>query len=374
MVSPGVSLRHPAIEIAIAQGVEVVGDVELFARNVNAPVIAITGSNGKSTVTLLVSEICKAAGLNTLTGGNIGTPVLDLLTQETPDIYVLELSSFQLETTHSLEALSASILNLSMDHMDRYADMDSYAKAKARIISMCERLVVNRDDPKVMACLTADLDHISFGKELPTRSIDYGITRHQGDEWIVKGDTPVLPLKEIPLPGAHNAINVTAALALTESLNLPKEIVESAIRRFKGLPHRCELVADHRGVQWINDSKGTNVGATVAALEGLNQKVILIAGGEGKNADFTPLSAAVKQFAKSVILFGRDSDLIADVLERSMEIEVVTTLISAVQIAHNKARPGDVVLFSPACASFDMFSNFEERGNAFRDAVQECVA
>ncbi|MFC1665614.1 UDP-N-acetylmuramoyl-L-alanine--D-glutamate ligase, partial [Pseudomonadota bacterium] len=373
VVSPGISLRHPAIAAAITHGVEVVGDVELFARNANAPIIAVTGSNGKSTVTLLVGELCKAAGLKTLVGGNIGTPVLDLLELETPDIYVLELSSFQLETTHSLKLVSASILNLTMDHMDRYSDMASYVQAKARIFSNCKRSVVNRDDSEVMACLSKDQEYISFGQGLPNRAGDYGIDRRKGDDWIVKGDLPIFPVKVIPLPGKHNAVNVAAALALTESLNLPKAAIETAIRQFKGLPHRCEVVAEHKGVVWINDSKGTNVGATVAALEGFDRKVILIAGGEGKNADFTPLAAPVRRLARSVILFGRDSDLIANVLDESVEVEVVTTLHSAVQSACKGAHPGDVVLFSPACASFDMFSNFEERGNAFCEAVLECI-
>jgi len=371
VVSPGISLREPVIADAVARGHEVVGDVELFARTARAPVLAITGSNGKSTVTSLVGEMCKEAGLDTAVGGNIGVPVLDLLRDPEPDVYVLELSSFQLESTYSLDARAATVLNLSPDHMDRYRSLPEYAGAKARIFRGQGQLVLNADDPQVMAMTLPGRSTVRFAARPPASEIDYGLVRHNGESWLARGQRLLMPVSAIPLPGRHNQMNVLAAMALAEAVHVPLDAMKRAVGRFRGLHHRTELVLERNGVRWIDDSKGTNVGATVAALGGMEEPVVLIAGGDGKGADFSELREPVRRHARAVVLIGRDAGLIEAALGQDVPVVRAGDMQSAVAAADRLAQPGDVVLLSPACASFDMFRNYEHRGQVFAQAVRE---
>jgi UDP-N-acetylmuramoylalanine--D-glutamate ligase len=373
VVSPGVSLKEPVIAEAGAHGIEVVGDVELFARAVRAPVLAITGANGKSTVTSLVGEMCREAGFDTAVGGNIGVPVLDLLRVSEPEVYVVELSSFQLETTASLNARAATVLNLTPDHMDRYASVQEYAAAKARIFRGDGLMVLNADDPRVMAMSLPNRSTVRFGERPPAGDADYGLVSHNGELWLARGARLLLPATAVPLPGQHNLMNVLAAMALAESMHVPLDAMKRAVTGFQGLHHRTELVAERDGVRWIDDSKGTNVGATVAALSGMDGPVILIAGGDGKGADFTELRAAVAKRARAVVLIGRDAALIEAALGGVVPVERAADMQAAVRAASRLARPGDIVLLSPACASFDMFRNYEHRGQVFAQAVREVV-
>jgi UDP-N-acetylmuramoylalanine--D-glutamate ligase len=377
VVSPGVSLREPAIAAAIAAGAEPVGDVELFARALAErdprPVLAITGSNGKSTVTSLVGAMCRAAGLDAAVGGNIGVPVLDLLRGPPPDCYVLELSSFQLETTCTLNARAAAVLNVSADHMDRYRDLDEYAAAKARIFHGDGTPVLNADDPLVMRLAPPGRARVCFGLGAPQADHDYGVVDRGGEPWLARGARALLPAAELPLPGRHNLANALAAMALAECGGVPFDAMKRALAGFKGLPHRTELVLERDGVRWINDSKGTNVGATVAALSGMREPVILIAGGDGKGADFGALRPAVAAHARGVVLIGRDAPRLAAALEGAAPLVHAIDMEAAVRAARDLARPGDVVLLSPACASFDMYRNYEHRGEVFRTAVHRVL-
>ncbi len=376
VVSPGVSIRHAAIQSAMAEGTEVLGDVELFARQAAAPVIAITGSNGKSTVTALVGDICRAAHIDVSVGGNIGVPVLDLLAPgvRVPEIYVLELSSFQLETTFSLAPRAAAILNLSPDHMDRYPDMDAYARAKGRVFGKDGVAVVNRDDPATLGLVPANRRLLTFGSSCPRDTNEFGLIKREGSEWLSRGEDALMPCEQIPLIGHHNRLNVLAAMALASVVDVPESAMVAAVRRFKGLPHRSEILLRKDGVSWINDSKATNVGATAAALNGSDSPVVLIAGGEGKHADFSNLVDPVSRRARAVVLFGKDADLIADAIRDAVPCRKVDTLREAVLAAREFAQAGDAVMLSPACASFDMFENFEQRGDVFRRLVRELVA
>jgi len=374
VVSPGVALDEPVIAEAIARGAETVGDIELFARAVHAPVLAITGANGKSTVTSLAGAMCREAGLATAVGGNIGVPALELLAQPPADVYVLELSSFQLETTVSLRPLAATVLNISPDHMDRYRDLDAYARAKARIFAGLGVMVLNADDPWVMRMALPERRVVRFGLSAPSAENDYGLINQGGEEWLAKGARRLLPAAEVPLAGRHNLANVLAAMALAETAQVPFDAMKRAVVQFKGLAHRTELVAERDGVRWINDSKGTNVGATLAALNGMSQPVVLIAGGDGKGADFSALKDACAAHARAVVLIGRDAPLIEAALHHVVPLVRAADMRDAVQRARTLAQPGDVVLLSPACASFDMFRNFEHRGDVFRAAVHEALA
>jgi UDP-N-acetylmuramoylalanine--D-glutamate ligase len=374
VLSPGVSLREPVVAAAVARGVEVVGDVELFARVAMAPVLAITGANGKSTVTSLVGEMCKEAGLDTTVGGNIGVPVLDLLRVPEPDVYVLELSSFQLETTTSLNALAASVLNLTPDHLDRYATFAEYAAAKARIYRGDGLMVLNADDPQVMAMGLGGRRTVRFGSAAPASDIDYGLITHGGESWLARGERLLLPAASVPLPGHHNLMNVLAAMALAEAMHVPQDAMRRAVTRFHGLHHRTELVRERQGVRWIDDSKGTNVGATVAALNGMQAPVVLIAGGDGKGADFRALREPVARHARAVVLIGRDAPQIETALAGVVPVVHAADMPAAVDAAAKLAQAGDVVLLSPACASFDMFRNYEHRGQVFAQAVRELPA
>ncbi len=374
ILSPGVALSEPLVAAALGRGVPVLGDIELFARAVQAPVLAITGSNGKSTVTSLVAAMAARTGRRVAVGGNLGQPALDLL-DEAAELFVLELSSFQLETTRSLRPLAAVVLNVSPDHMDRYPNLDVYAATKAGIYAGAETAVVNRDDPLVAAMKPATAQVIGFTLQPPTAG-DYGLREQAGETWLWRGDQPLLAAAELLIPGRHNLANALAALALGEAAGLPLEPRLQALRVFGGLPHRSQLVAEKAGVRWYNDSKGTNVGASIAALEGLHAageapSTLLIAGGDGKGADFAPLAPVAARCARAVILIGRDAPLIAAALDGQVPLFSAPDLTAAVRLAAEQARPGDRVLLSPACASFDMFRNYEERGERFAAAVEE---
>lgn len=371
VVSPGVSLDEPQIQAAVKRGAEVVGDVELFARATRTPVVAVTGSNGKSTVTALVGVICTHAGMDAMVGGNIGVPVLELRREPAPDLYVLELSSFQLETTYSLKPVAATVLNVTTDHMDRYLDMDHYAQAKARIFTGEGVMVVNRDDPCVAKLARSDRVVVTFGASTPKRSMDYGLMGERGRLWLVRGRTRVLAAERVTLAGRHNLLNVLAAMALGEAVGVDPVSMAPAIERFQGLPHRSELVAVQQGVRWVNDSKATNVGATIAALRGMGAPVVLIAGGEGKGADFTALRSSVTRYARATVLYGRDAGLLSEALRDTVPLARAKDLAEAVERAREFAQEGDVVLLSPACASFDMFRDFAHRGEVFRQLVTD---
>lgn len=373
VVSPGVSLRAPAIAVAVEAGVEVVGDVELFARHANAPVVAITGSNGKSTVTMLIGEMAQAAGKDVRVGGNIGTPALDLLQANEPDLYVLELSSFQLETTLSLKAEVAVVLNVSQDHLDRYHNMQEYAEAKYRIYNGATHKFVNLDDP-VVAKWQGDAGWHGFSLSTPESETDFGLIERNGQAWLAKGEACLMLASELKLTGRHNVANALAALALGGSVGLNMASMLETLRRFAGLPHRCQWLAKHNGVNWYNDSKATNVGAAVAAVNGMPGKVVLLAGGEGKGQDFSALKTALASNGRAAIVFGRDADLLAQSIDKAVPVHRVATLKQAVEMASRVAQEGDAVLLAPACASFDMFSSYEERGNQFAAAVAEVLA
>jgi UDP-N-acetylmuramoylalanine--D-glutamate ligase len=378
VASPGVSLKEPVIAQLMAQGKSVVGDVELFAR-FRAPyakVIAITGSNGKTTVTSLVGEICKQAGLNTIVAGNIGLPVLDTLQMTAPDVYVLELSSFQLEAMHQLQVDAATVLNLSEDHMDRYDGMDGYAQAKARIYQHARIAIVNRDDP-ASAALARQLPQVSFGVNPAPTINDYGLN---DAGWLCAGHRHYIEADSLQIRGKHNIANALAAIALTQAIGIDKVSILHTVQSFVGLPHRVEWVASIDEVDFYDDSKGTNVGATCAAISGMlkqgkPQKVVLIAGGDGKGQDFSPLREAVLHHARAVVLIGRDGPKIQQVLH-NLQLPVVDAvdLTAAVHIANTLAEAGDAVLLSPACASFDMFRNYEHRAEVFVQAVKALEA
>jgi UDP-N-acetylmuramoylalanine--D-glutamate ligase len=372
IVSPGVSVNTPEIARARASGHEILGDVELFARVVTRPVIAITGSNGKSTVTALVGEMAGRAGIKAGVGGNIGTPALDLLEDTEAELFVLELSSFQLETTASLQPVAAVVLNISPDHMDRYEDLDTYAQTKGSIYRHAQACIVNRDDP-LASNLVKDPGLVSFGLDTPSTEQDFGLIRDNGEEVLVRGRQSIMKASDIRMPGRHNISNVLAAMALADAAGIPLDAAAEAARTFTGLAHRCEWVAESNGVKWFNDSKGTNVGATIAALNGLSQTVILIAGGQGKGADFSDLQSAVRDKARSVILFGEDADQIESAINKIVPVVRVRNLEEAVSLAASQAQPNDAVLFSPACASFDMFRNYQHRGETFVRLVQEVL-
>ncbi|MDE4744079.1 UDP-N-acetylmuramoyl-L-alanine--D-glutamate ligase [Klebsiella pneumoniae] len=367
VASPGIALAHPSLSAAADAGVEIVGDIELFCREAQAPIIAITGSNGKSTVTTLVGEMAKAAGVNVGVGGNIGLPALMLLDTDR-ELYVLELSSFQLETTSSLQAVAATILNVTEDHMDRYPlGLQQYRAAKLRIHENAKTCVVNADDALTMPVRGADERCISFGVDVG----DYHLNRQQGETWLrVKGEK-VLNVKEMPLTGQHNYSNALAALALADAAGLPRASSLKALTTFTGLAHRFQLVLDHNGVRWINDSKATNVGSTEAALNGLqlDGTLYLLLGGDGKSADFTPLKRYLGGDRIRLYCFGRDG---AELAELRPEVAVQTeTMEQAMRQIAPLVKAGDMVLLSPACASLDQFKNFEQRGEMFARLAKE---
>jgi UDP-N-acetylmuramoylalanine--D-glutamate ligase len=382
-ISPGVALREPLVQQAISDGLPVVGDVELFAQafaseGYPSKVIGITGSNGKSTVTSMLGELCKAAGLNTVVAGNIGLPVLDALCESegnAPHAYILELSSFQLETTANLALDAATMLNLTEDHLDRYDSIDSYGAAKSRIFAHSRCQVLNRDDPRSMAMLKPGSNARYFGRSVPLGLGHWGVSSFRGESWLFEDQTPLMPVAELPLAGEHNSANALAALALARSIDLPYAPLLGALKRFRGLPHRVEKVMDIGNVGFYDDSKGTNVGATVAALDGMKEKVVLIAGGDGKGQDFSPLNGVVAKHARAVVLIGRDAERIALAIGTSgVPILHAKSMHEAVRVAFTASEPGDRVLLSPACASFDMFNNYGHRAQVFVDAVRALAA
>jgi UDP-N-acetylmuramoylalanine--D-glutamate ligase len=377
--SPGVALREPLLRAAAARGIEVVGDVEIFARAAagrpGVRVLGVTGTNGKSTVTALAAAMGTAAGRKARAVGNIGVPVLDALGEAEqgawPDLYVVELSSYQLETTKSLVLDAATMLNVTQDHLDRYDTIGDYARAKERIFMHCRRRVVNRDDAWSLAM--SNTDAWSFGLGVPRDDGEWGLDSAR--RTLRRGAQALLPVGSMAMPGLHNVANGLAAHALATAVGMAPEPLARALAEFKGLPHRVQLVAEARGVRFYDDSKGTNVGAAVAALEGFAVPVVLIAGGDGKGQDFAPLAPAVKAHARAVVLIGRDAEAIAEALAPTgVALERAGTMEAAVEAACALARDGDAVLLSPACASFDMFRNYGHRGDVFAAAARALAA
>ncbi len=373
VVSPGVSLREPLLLAAQRRGVEVIGDIELFARTATAPVVAITGSNGKSTVTTLVGAMARRAGKDVRVGGNLGVPALDLIQEQEPDLYVLELSSFQLESLSSLRACAATVLNISPDHLDRYESLASYAQAKRRIYRGAAVQVVNRDDP--VACALADSSGsiIGFTLQQPADQ-DFGLSVTGNASWIAKGAERWMPAAEVRMPGRHNLANALAALALGEAAGLPRSPMLQVLREFQGLPHRAQWVGEYQGVRWFNDSKGTNIGAALAAIQGFDGPLVLIAGGRSKGADFHQLAEGMDDRVRAVVLLGEAAQEIADALAGRFDTVFVSDMANAVRSAAALAQAGDSVLLSPACASFDMFRDYQHRGEVFMQAVREFYA
>jgi UDP-N-acetylmuramoylalanine--D-glutamate ligase len=384
VLSPGLSPGMLIVIHARAQSIPVVGEIELFAQGLRAlgqrvPLLAITGTNGKTTTTALTGHLIAATGRHVGVAGNISPAALDALMDcqdrdALPQAWVLELSSFQLETTETLAATAATVLNISDDHLDRYIDLDDYASAKARIFQGTGTQVLNRQDARVRRMALPGRPLITFGSDAPADAMDFGLRENRGEPWLVQGSRFLLPVRELPVAGLHNATNALAALALCAAIGLEAVQLLPALRAFRGLPHRVEKVAEIGGVTYYDDSKGTNVGATIAALEGLGGvgcPSVVILGGDGKGQDFTPLRPAVAKHAHGVVLIGRDAPKIRTALEGcGVPLLSATTLEAAVQAAAARARPGDAILLSPACASFDMFRDYEHRAAVFKSAVQ----
>lgn len=373
-VSPGLALSTPALQAAIAQGVRISGDIDLFAQCARAPIVAITGSNAKSSVTTLVGQMFAAAGFNAAIGGNLGVPALDLL-DDAVDVYVMELSSFQLETTSHLQARVAVCLNISEDHMDRYVDLDGYIAAKQRVFKHAQTVVINRDDVASQP-QQPPAQVISFGLSIPQAG-EFGLRERDGETYLALGEQLLLAVKHLKVRGSHNYANALSALALGTAMQLPMPAMLQALQDFVGLEHRCQWLCQVQGVDWYNDSKATNVGAALAAIEGLGAdhagKLVLIAGGDGKGADFSSLKIPVMQYCRAVIVLGRDGERVAQAVAGSVPIERVTTLEAAVTVAARLAQTGDSVLLAPACASLDMFKSFEQRGDVFAQAVRDLL-
>ena len=375
ILSPGIARRTPLVAAALAQGIPVVGDVELFARDIretqpDARVVGITGTNGKSTVTALVTAMAVEAGVHAKGGANLGPPVLDLLAAPRPALYVLELSSYQLESTDTLRLDAAALLNVTPDHMDRYATLEDYASAKARIFNRAELAVVGANDTLCRALVPDGMPTRTFGLQ---EDADYHVVSRDGRSWLCAPERamPVIARDEVRLQGGHNTLNSLAALAIAGAVGLPWDSSAQALRTFGGLPNRMQVVAVRHGVTYVNDSKGTNVGATLAALDGLSGGVVLIAGGDGKGQDFTPLANACRGKVHNAVLIGRDRDRIATVMDGICNVSFATDMNAAVARASEVAQAGDTVLLSPACASLDMYSSYVARGDAFIVAVRE---
>ena len=388
IVSPGISIRNNLFTSLQEQGCLIIGDVELFAQVVDKPVIAITGSNGKSTVTTLVEKMANDCGVKAIAGGNLGIPALDLLASQS-DLYVLELSSFQLETTHSLHTISATVLNVSEDHMDRYDDLEDYQSVKETIYQNCDNKIVNQDEQSILAHVhdAKNSDNqashiILFGSNEPENN-DYGLVHLNSSYTLKKGQHIIIHSGELKLKGTYNYLNILAAMALLEPLKLDEQKQIQSVKEYKGLAHRCEWVDEIKEVQYYNDSKGTNTGATIAAINGFepesdkndsNSSTILIAGGVGKDADFTELGEVIKKKIKATVLLGADAQIIKNCAlkagAQNDSIFNVASMQEAVSTANKLAQAGDVILFSPACASFDMYQNYMERGDDFKAKVQ----
>ena len=376
VASPGVALAEPIFAAARAQQIEIVGDVELFAREVQAPTVGITGTNGKSTVTTLLGRMAARGGIRVSVGGNLGTPALELLDAgqgSRPEMYVLELSSFQLETVSSLRLAAGAVLNLSADHMDRYPTMQHYAAAKARVFAHCDVAVINADDEWVAKMPRSDQRTLRFSLRADSAA-QYQLLDSAHGPALARDRVPLLPVAEMKLTGTHNAANALAALALGDATGVPLQAMLEELREFAGLAHRSQWVAQIRGVRYVNDSKGTNVGATIAAVAGMSGALVVIAGGDGKGQDFSPLAAAFRGRVRHVVLIGRDAATIAEALLGVCPTETCASLPEAVVAAARVAQPGDTVLLSPACASLDMFRDYAHRGTVFTEAVQRLAS
>ncbi len=393
IASPGVSLREPFLAEAVARDIPIIGDIELFAREARAPIAAITGTNGKSTVTTLVAQMAAASGKRVLAGGNLGRPALELLDEPVPDLYVLELSSFQLDTTYSLNAAAAAVLNVTPDHMDRYATIADYAASKARIFANSAAAIVNLDDPLVREMPSpqpspvtgrgGDLPSGGYGRGqgeglriigfslLKDPAADYYAIEADGDVALMHGNDRLISMSELKIAGLHNAANALASLAMADALGLERAACLQALREFPGLAHRSQWVADVNGIRYVDDSKGTNVGATLAAVAGMPGSLVVIAGGQGKGQDFAPLAPAFRGKVRHVVLIGQDAKLIAASLQGVSTIEFARDMQEAVALSARAAKPGETVLLSPACASLDMFRDYAHRGDVFASAVKE---
>lgn len=375
VLSPGIGLADPALQDAHVRNIPIIGDIELFARAVDKPVIAITGSNGKSTVTTILGLMAHASDIPVGVGGNLGTPALDLL-NNVNRFYILELSSFQLETTHSLHAKAVTVLNVSPDHMDRYDDITQYQEAKLRIYNNAQNAVYNRADPLTTPPENAALQVTSFGLDEPT-DYDYGVITHADERWLAKGTKPLMAIADLGMLGEHNVANALAALALGKIAGFDLHAMLNTLRQFKGLEHRCEKVATAENVVWVNDSKGTNVAATVTAIEGLANSIkgkwVIVLGGIGKNADFSPLITPVRDYCRAAILIGSERQKLAELLDGVIPCFVAEDMDEVVSIAQQQAQSGDGVLLSPACASFDMFDNYAHRGEQFKQQVLQWI-
>jgi UDP-N-acetylmuramoylalanine--D-glutamate ligase len=368
VVSPGVSRQEPIVIEALDRGLPVIGDIELFALSHVAPMVAVTGTNGKSTVTTLVAEMVTASGKVAYAGGNLGVPALDLLSQDQPDFYILELSSYQLESTTSLHPTAAVVLNVTPDHMDRYGDLSAYADAKSRIYANARVGILNADDPTVRKMKVPNGERRQFG--LVSDHCDYAV--HDG--WIVCRGESLMRVAEVRMPGAHNISNALAAIAICDSIGIPHDAMCNVLRQFGGLPHRMQVVSEFHGVRYVDDSKGTNVGATVAAVEGLAEPIVLVAGGDGKGQDFSPLAHVLSGRVRHAVLIGRDRQILADAIAGACSIEFASDMNEAVAAAARAARPGNIVLLSPACASLDMYRDYSERGDHFAEAARRLSA
>ncbi len=368
IVSPGVSLQQPGIQQVIAEGLPVYGDIELFCQQARAPIVAITGSNGKSTVTTLLSLMVEEADMRGKTGANLGTPALDLLADPVPEFYLLELSSFQLESTFSLNAYASVVLNISSDHMDRYNDPDDYVKAKQRIYTGNGVMIINEDDPVVKQMFEPERRCLRFSLHSESGA-EFTLT--EDGNWLCHGQQQMVRVSELAIKGQHNIANALAAMALASTMNIPESAVVSVLKSFTGLPHRCQLVGTVNGVDWINDSKATNVGACIASIEGLNKpgRVILIAGGDSKGADLEPLLPLIQQHVKHILLLGIDAERFQRLVADSIPVSLVEDMPNAVEAASEFAQAGDIVLLAPACASLDMFQDYQQRGQVFIQAV-----
>lgn len=372
VISPGMSLQEPIIAAQVKRGIPVIGDIELFARAVNVPVIGITGTNAKSTVTTLVGLMGKAAGYRAVAGGNLGVPALDLLLdQPETDLFVLELSSFQLETTSSLHSRVATILNVTPDHMDRYHDLAAYQAAKQRVYLNADIVVCNRDDPLTETNASKKI-YFTLGKPMTG---EFGLLTKNGTTYLAFGEQPLIETAALPVMGKHYQANALASLAIGFAFGFSFDSMLTVLREFKGLPHRCQYVRERDGVRWYNDSKGTNVGATQAAIEGLGSeisgKLVLIAGGLGKQADFTTLVPVLQKFTRHVVLIGEAAQEIAAVIGDRVPYSFASDMEEAVAQCDKIALPGDSVLLSPACASWDMYKNYAHRGAVFTEIVEK---
>ena len=370
ILSPGVSLDNKSIKLSVENNIPVFGDIELFCQKAQAPIIAVSGSNGKSTVTTIVAEMTRLAGLKTYVGGNIGIPALDLLSDSSPDLYVLELSSFQLETTYSLNAHASVVLNVSPDHMDRYSSLKDYANTKKRIYSGQGLMVLNKDEEYIHSIIDSKRDTIYFSLDAPEGE-NFGLINHNNEVWLSQGNEKIINKNQLKIKGEHNISNALAAMALAGAVNVPTNIMADVLKNFTGLEHRCQLVREIDNVSWYNDSKATNVGACIASITGLCElgNIILIAGGDSKGADLSGLNPIVKKYIKRVFLFGIDANKLADVMGSDVDKEFVNNMNEAVKGASKIADPDDIVLLAPACSSLDMYKNYQQRGDAFISAI-----